>query len=79
MYGKRHHVGRRRRLQAEPAGQVGVDDVEAAGAELEIAALGVDEHRVADLDRAGLARVGDAGVAVDLAADQLVEALGDGA
>ena len=51
---------RRRRPQAESPRQVRVDDVEAAGAELEIAGLGVDEHRVTDLDRPGLPRVGDA-------------------
>ena len=35
--GKRHHVRPRRRRQPEPPRQVRVDDVEAAGAEAEVA------------------------------------------
>ena len=56
--------------EPQPAGQVRVEDVEAAGAELEQAGLLVHEHVVADLDRAGQTRVGDAGDPVDLEPDQ---------
>ena len=74
---ERHHVGRRRRLQRQTAREVGVEDVEAARAEPEVARLRVDEHGVTDLDRARLTRVGDARRAVDLAPHELVEPLGD--
>ena len=63
---------------AQPPRQVRVERRRSRRAELEVARLGVDEHRVADLDRPGLPRVRDAGRPVDLAADQLVEALRDG-
>ena len=42
----------------QPAGEVDVDDVEAARAEPEVARLGVDDHLVADLDLADQRRVG---------------------
>ena len=54
--------------QVEAAREVGVEDVEAARAEPELARLDVDEHVVAQLDRPGQPRVGDARHAVDLAA-----------
>ncbi len=68
--GQRHDVRPGLRVEAEPAREVGVEDVEAARAEPELARLDVDEHLVAERDGAGQARVGDAGLTVDLAADE---------
>ena len=48
------------RGEPEAAGQVRVQDVEAARAEPEVARLRVDDHLVAERDRPGQPRVGDA-------------------
>ncbi len=75
--GQAHHVGVRLRLRVEAASEVRVEDVEAARAERELPGLRVHDHVVADLDRAGEARVGDAGLAVDLEPDEILVALRD--
>ena len=70
-----HHVRALRRLQPEPACQVRVQDVEAAGAEPEEARLLVDEDVVALLDLARELGVRDARDPVDLEPHEPVEAL----
>ncbi len=49
--GQRHHVRALVRREVEPARQVRVENVEASGAERELARLHVHEHLVAVLDR----------------------------
>jgi len=49
--GMHHDVRSRLRVEAEPAREVRVEDIEAARAELELPRLDVDEHLVADGDR----------------------------
>ena len=72
-----HHVCARGARKPEPAGEVRVEHVEAAGAELELARLHVHEHVVAERDGAGQARIRDARRAVDLTADEPFVALED--
>ena len=61
----------------EAAREVRVEDVEAAGAELEQPRLLVHEHLVPHLDLARQPRVGDAGDAVDLEPDEARQLLDD--
>ena len=70
---ERHHVRALLGREPEPARQVRVEDVEAAGAELEQPRLLVHEHLVPDLDLAGEPRVRDAGDPVYLEAHEPVE------
>ena len=63
--------------EVEPAGEIHVEDVEAARAEAELARLDVHDHVVALLDRAGEPRICDARRAVHLAADELRQPLDD--
>jgi hypothetical protein len=65
------------RRQAEPAREVRVEHVEPARAEAEIGGLDVDEHLVADRDRAGEVRVRDARSPVHAQAHETVGALDD--
>ena len=71
-------MGSRRGREVEPARQVRVQDVEAARAESERARLHVDEHVVAEGDRAGDTRVRDARRTVHLATHEPLVALDDG-
>jgi hypothetical protein len=64
--GELHHVRAVLGDEAEPAGQVRVEDVEAARAERQLARLDVDEDVVVELDRARQSWIGDARGAVDL-------------
>ena len=64
--GELHHVRAGFRGEPEPAGEVRVQDVEAAGAQPEVSRLRVHDHVVTERDRPGQQRVGDAGSAVDL-------------
>ena len=72
-----HHVRPFGHGQLQAPGQVGVEDVEAARAELELRRLHVDEHDVADLHLARQPRVGEARPPVDLEPDEAVVALAD--
>ena len=63
--------------EAEPASQVRVEDVEAAGAELEHPRLLVHEHVVPNLDVAGQPRVRHARDPVDLEPDEALVPLRD--
>ena len=73
----RHDVRALVRREPEPAREVRVEDVEAPGAEAELGRLDVDDDDVALLDRAREPRVRDARIAVDLEADEAVDALPD--
>jgi hypothetical protein len=66
------------RGEVEPAREVGVEDVEAAGAEAKLARLDVDEHVVPERDGAGEPRVGDAWRPVHLDPREAGVALDDG-
>src|SRR6185369_4787006 len=75
--GKLHHVGARGRRQIETAGQVEVEDVEAARAQFKLPRLDVDDDLVADRDRTGEFRVRDAGLPVDFTANEAFVLLRD--
>ena len=59
-------------VEVEAASEVYVEDVETAGSKAELDRLHVHEHLVPEGDRAGHARVGDAGAAVHLQPDEPV-------
>src|SRR5207244_842984 len=64
--GELHHVSTLLRPEIEAARQIGVQDVETAGAELELTRLDVDEHLVTQRHGPGQARIGKTGRAVHL-------------
>src|SRR5919204_250937 len=72
-----HHMGPGRRRETEPARQVRVEDIEAAGSEGEVAGLDVDDHLVAEDDRARQLGIGDTGLALHLTANETFVPLGD--
>ena len=73
--GQLHHVRVRLGGEPETAGQVHVEDVEASGAESEVARLRVHDHLVAERDRARQPWVRNAGRPVHLDPRQAVVAL----
>ena len=72
-----HHVRACLRGQLEPAREVRVEDVEAAGSELEVEGLDVHEHVVPERNRPRQLRIGDARPPVDLEPDEAVVSLPD--
>jgi hypothetical protein len=67
-----HHMRSGLGAEVETARQVDVQHVEPARSELELPRLDVHDDVVADLDRPGQARIGDARRAVDLEPDETV-------
>jgi hypothetical protein len=77
-----HHVRAGLGDEPEPTGQVDVENVEAAGAQAEVARLRVHDHLVAERERPGQPRVRDTRNAVDLDSRHAfvpLEHCGDGA